>query len=132
MPKPLRICSLTLVQTLNTSRVPTLYTTNEFGSSTTNTSPNIPPIDPQLMQHCNSSILGRHESRTSEDREQSESSNATCSLYFNTSSASLKLSYASSFLRTALSSADMTVSPATADYNPSGKPYSRLVINRAN
>ncbi|KAF7133904.1 hypothetical protein CNMCM5793_005370 [Aspergillus hiratsukae] len=103
-----------IADTLNTSSLPTLYTSDERGPSTTNTSPEIPPIDPRLMQDCDSSILSGHEPGTSEDRERSDSSYATCSPDPNTPPTSLKLRDARSSFREAPSSADMTVSPVRA------------------
>ncbi|KAH1917435.1 hypothetical protein KXV48_008311, partial [Aspergillus fumigatus] len=72
-----------IADTLNASDIPT--TSDEFGSLTTNTSPEILPIDPQLMQDFNSSTFGGHEPRTYEDRERDDSSYATCSPHPNTS-----------------------------------------------
>jgi hypothetical protein len=108
-----------IADTLNTSDVPTPYTSDELGSLTTNTSPEILPIDPQLMQDFNSSTSGGYEPGACEDRERSDSSYATRSPDPNTSPTSLKLSDARSSLGEALSSTDMTVSPASADLEAS-------------
>ncbi|KAH3463567.1 hypothetical protein KXV78_000752 [Aspergillus fumigatus] len=72
-----------IADTLNASDIPT--TSDELGSLTTNTSPEILPIDPLLMQDFNSSTFGGHEPRTYEDRERDDSSYATCSPHPNTS-----------------------------------------------
>ncbi|KAH2363659.1 hypothetical protein KXV98_003685 [Aspergillus fumigatus] len=54
-----------IADTSNTSDLPTLYTGDELGSSSrsssTNTSPEIVPIDQQLTQNCNSPIFVGHE-----------------------------------------------------------------------
>jgi hypothetical protein len=108
-----------IADTLNASDVPTPYTSDELGSLTTNTSPEILPIDPQLMQDFNSSTFGGHEPGTSEDRERSDSSYAPCSPNPNTSPTSLKLKDARPCRREAVPNADTTVSPVSVDLEAS-------------
>jgi hypothetical protein len=104
-----------VADTSNTSEPSTLYTSDELGSSSTNTSPEILPIDPQLMQNCNSSIFGGHAPGTSEDGERCDSSYATGGLDPATSPTSLKLTDARPSSREAIPSTGTTVTPVSAD-----------------
>ncbi|GFG16438.1 hypothetical protein IFM61392_09507 [Aspergillus lentulus] len=112
-----------IADTSNTSDLPTLYTGDKLGSSSrsssTNTSPEIVPIDPQLTQNCNSPIFVAHEPGTSEDGERSDSSYATGSPGPGTSPTSLKLKDVRQSRREAIPSADTTVSPVSANLEAS-------------
>lgn len=105
-PSPQPDSSLT---TVDASDLSTLYTSNEPGPSTTITSPEILPIDPRLMQDCNSSTLDEHESKTPEDRD-------LCGPAPTTSPMSPMPNNGSSFPQEALSDADTTTSLAGVNW----------------